>query len=44
MGAAGVDLLPVVSRANVRELLGVIVLVDVLAAYGVRRDPGSTAT
>ena len=38
MGAAGLDVLPVVSRANVRELLGVITLAEVLAAYGVGQE------
>ncbi|MGB7845150.1 MAG: chloride channel protein [Candidatus Acidiferrum sp.] len=35
MGSAHADLLPVVSRANVHELLGVVRLHDVLASYGV---------
>lgn len=35
MGALGVQVLPVVSRANVGRLLGIIVLDDVLKAYGV---------
>jgi CIC family chloride channel protein len=35
MGAAKVDLLPVVSRANLHHLEGVITLQDVLALYGV---------
>jgi len=35
MGAAGIRTLPVVSRANVRELIGVVTLDDVLNAYGV---------
>ena len=35
MGAAQIDLLPVVSRANLRNLEGVITLKDVLAVYGV---------
>lgn len=34
MGSAGLDLLPVVSRANVRELEGVVALADVMQAYG----------
>jgi len=34
MSAARVEVLPVVSRANVRELLGVITLRDVLNRYG----------
>ena len=37
MGANGVDVLPVVSRANVHQLLGVVRLQDVLEAYGVAR-------
>jgi chloride channel protein, CIC family len=36
MGAAGVDVLPVVSRADGRRLQGVILLGDALAAYGLR--------
>jgi len=35
MGEAKQHTLPVVSRANVRQLLGVVVLEDVLEAYGV---------
>jgi len=35
MGAFRVDVLPVVSRANVHQLLGVVRLQDVLEAYGV---------
>jgi CIC family chloride channel protein len=35
MGQAGVDALPVVSRADRNELLGVLTLPDVLTAYGV---------
>jgi hypothetical protein len=35
MGSSGLRVLPVVSRANVRQLLGVVVLSDILAAYGV---------
>jgi CIC family chloride channel protein len=35
MGTTGLGVLPVVSRANVRQLLGVIALDDVLKAYGV---------
>ncbi len=34
MGASRLDLLPVVSRANVHQLRGVVTLQDVLAAYG----------
>ncbi len=36
MGAAGVDALPVVSRADLGELFGVITLPDILNAYGVQ--------
>jgi CIC family chloride channel protein len=36
MGASGYDLLPVVSRANIHELEGVVTLLDVLKAFGVR--------
>jgi predicted transcriptional regulator len=35
MGAFHVDVLPVVSRANVHQLLGVVRLQDVLESYGV---------
>jgi CIC family chloride channel protein len=35
MGAAGLDLLPVVSRADLEKLEGVVTLPDVLKAYGV---------
>ena len=34
MGSAGLDLLPVVSRANTRLLEGIVTLGDVLKAYG----------
>ncbi len=34
MADAGVDLLPVVSRTDLREVVGVISLQDVLDAYG----------
>jgi CIC family chloride channel protein len=37
MGSSGQMVLPVVSRANVRQLLGVVVLDDILDAYGVSR-------
>jgi CIC family chloride channel protein len=39
LGANHVDLLPVVSRANVHQLLGVVRLQDVLQAYGVTTKP-----
>jgi CBS domain-containing protein len=35
MGTSGLKVLPVVSRANVRQLIGVIALDDILDAYGV---------
>jgi len=35
MGACGLSVLPVVSRASVRQLMGIVVLGDVLKAYGV---------
>jgi CIC family chloride channel protein len=37
LGKARLDLLPVVSRANIQYLLGVVVLSDVLHAYGVEQ-------
>jgi predicted transcriptional regulator len=39
LGATHADLLPVVSRANVHQLLGVVHLQDVLKAYGVDNRP-----
>jgi CBS domain-containing protein len=41
MGALHLDLLPVVSRANVHELLGVVELGDVLEAYGLGKKKES---
>jgi len=38
MGETGYDLLPVVSRANLHELEGVVGLLDVLRAFGVRES------
>ena len=35
MGSSGFSVLPVVSRASVRQLMGIVVLDDVLKAYGV---------
>jgi CIC family chloride channel protein len=35
MGSAGVDLLPVVSRADINKLEGILLLRDVLDSYGV---------
>ena len=44
MGTSGLNVLPVVSRANVRQLIGIIVLDDILNAYGVaKRGSGSGA-
>ena len=37
MGEAGIDVLPVVSRADVHTLLGVVTLGETLDAYGVGR-------
>ena len=37
MGAAGLDMLPVVSRGNLRELIGVVTLHDILRAYGIAK-------
>jgi CBS domain-containing protein len=36
MGVAKVDVLPVVSRANIHLLLGVVALPDILNSFGVR--------
>jgi len=41
MGFAAVDTIPVVSRANLRELCGILTLPDVLAAYGVHHHSGT---
>ena len=38
MGASQLDLLPVVSRANVHQLRGVVTREDVLAQYGVEKE------
>ena len=38
MGAANMNVLPVVSRANIHHLMGIVVLGDVLDSYGVRRS------
>jgi chloride channel protein, CIC family len=37
LGASKVEILPVVSRADVRELIGIVTRQDVLALYGVER-------
>jgi CIC family chloride channel protein len=36
MGAAQLDVLPVVSRANIHKLKGLVTLPDVLNSYGFR--------
>ncbi len=41
MGASGLRVLPVVSRANIRQLAGLVTLEDVLAALGVAETEGS---
>jgi CBS domain-containing protein len=38
MGSAHLDALPVVGRANVREILGIITLADILRAYGINQS------
>ncbi len=43
MGAAAVDAVPVVSRANIRQPYGVVTLTDILKAYGVARTDGAPA-
>ncbi len=40
MGATGLNALPVVSRGNVRELMGIVLLGDILGAYGLGK-PGT---
>jgi len=42
MGSSGLHVLPVVSRANLRRLMGIIALNDVLDAYGVAKRDGDT--
>ena len=39
LGSNRLDLLPVVSRANAHQLLGVVILRDVLQSYGVGHEP-----
>jgi CIC family chloride channel protein len=34
MGAAGIDILPVVGRANIHQLEGIVTLVEILESYG----------
>ncbi|HCC57505.1 MAG TPA: chemotaxis protein CheA [Solibacterales bacterium] len=38
MGDAGLDILPVVSRADIRQLLGIVTLTETLNAYGLGRN------
>ena len=38
MGASQLDVLPVVNRANVHKLEGIVTLQDVLRLYGVGRE------
>jgi CIC family chloride channel protein len=42
LGAAGLDVIPVVSRANVHELAGVVALSDILERYGVAPQQNQT--
>ena len=42
MGTSGLDVLPVVSRANVRQLMGIVALDDVLRVYRVLGRPSRT--
>lgn len=37
MGAAKLDVLPVVSRANLNQIVGIVVLSDILSTFGVDR-------
>ena len=44
MGAAKLDVLPVVSRADTRQILGIVVLSDILKAFGIdRSEPADLA-
>jgi chloride channel protein, CIC family len=43
LGTSGLDLLPVVSRADVRELLGVVTLRDILSSFGVAGSAGEAS-
>jgi CIC family chloride channel protein len=40
MGSHGVDAIPVVSRANIHQMFGIVRLNDILAKYGVAGVPG----
>ena len=42
MGTSGLNVLPVVSRADVRQLIGIIALDDILNAYGVVKQASPT--
>jgi len=41
IGATGDNVLPVVSRANIKQLLGVVTVDDILEVYGLSKMPGS---
>jgi CIC family chloride channel protein len=43
MGSHGVDVIPVVSRANIHQMFGIVRLSDILAKYGVAGVPGVLA-
>ncbi len=43
MASSGLDVLPVVSRTNIRELKAVVSLQDILAAYGIGKTPHPAA-
>jgi CBS domain-containing protein len=40
MGKSGCNVVPVVSRADVRQLAGVVTLDDILKAYGIAKASG----
>jgi len=42
MGATGVDVVPVVSRANIHEMYGIVTLSGILATYGVPEVAAAT--
>jgi len=41
MGSSGLDVLPVVSRANVTQLVGLVALEDILRVYGLAKRGGA---
>jgi CIC family chloride channel protein len=43
MGATGVDTVPVVSRADIHQMYGVVTLSDILATYGVAGSESSSS-